>query len=70
MPHGLIADGSGGLPALEEVCPTCSGDGQIPSRQVGNAVHFGGSCNDCYGRGTKVTEDGRRLLAFIRRHGV
>jgi DnaJ-class molecular chaperone len=70
MPHGVIADGSGGLTALEEVCPACSGDGEIPARRVGNTTHSGGSCNDCYGRGTKATGDGQRLLAFIRRHGV
>jgi DnaJ-class molecular chaperone len=70
MPHGMIADGSGRLPALEEVCPACSGDGQISSRRVGNTIHSGGSCNDCYGRGTKATQEGQRLLAFIRRHGT
>jgi len=70
MPHGMIADGSGALPVLEEVCPACVGNGQIPARRVGNTIHSGGSCNECYGRGTKATEDGQRLLAFIRRHGV
>jgi len=69
MPHGPIANGSGVLPFLEEVCRICSGEGHIPARRDGNTIHFGGSCNDCHGRGTKVTEDGRRLLAFIRRHG-
>ncbi|WP_445190657.1 hypothetical protein [Sphingobium sp. HWE2-09] len=68
MPLGIIADGSGEMPQLEEVCSACAGKGEIPARRFGNTYQTGGPCNDCDARGTKVTQDGQRLLAFLRRH--
>lgn len=65
-----IADGSGALPALETICPDCEGEGQIPNRREGNCIEFGGACNRCFAKGTIPTEDGRRLLEFLRCHTI
>lgn len=66
---GPAADGSGALVALEEVCGECTGTGFVPSRREAHVIYQGGQCHDCRGAGTLLTEDGRRLLAFLRRHG-
>jgi len=68
MKHDLIADGSGALAALEQICPACDGEGRLPNRREGNRLEFGGRCDACHGSGTVVTEDGRRLLEFLRWH--
>lgn len=63
-----FADGSGQLPALEEVCSTCSGAGEVPGRRDGNVMTMGGECNVCHGIGAVITDDGRRLLEFLHWH--
>ncbi len=66
--HGPAADGTGELAALETVCATCAGVGFIEASRDGSLFTGPGQCNDCYGAGTIVTDDGKRLLAFLRRH--
>lgn len=66
MRRTLIADGSGNLPALETRCATCDGEGRIPNRRDGNRIEYGGHCNACNGGGAVPTEDGKRLLEFLR----
>lgn len=65
-----LADGSGKLPALETACPECSGTGRIEPRQERNRWTSGGSCGHCQGAGALATEDGERLLSFLRRNRV
>lgn len=66
--HGPIADGSGHLAVLEQICQACGGEGFISGRREGNSFTSGGECSACGGLQTIVTDDGKRLLAFLRRH--
>lgn len=68
MRRKLMADGTGSLPALEEICKACDGEGKIPHRRSERSIEFGGTCNECSGAGIRPTEDGRRLLEFLRWH--
>lgn len=46
---------------LDHPCQNCSGHG----------THYGGvTCGSCEGSGHEMTDDGRALAAFIRRHGL
>ena len=63
---GPAADGS--LAALETVCTPCNGTGFLPSSRERAVFHAGGQCSTCNGMGTIPTDDGKRLLAFLRRH--
>jgi len=67
-PLGLIADGSGSLPALEMLCPDCGGLGETPARKEGSTWHMASTCQTCRGARTVKTEDGVRLLQFLSRH--
>ena len=66
--QGPAADGSGELPPLEHVCEDCNGVGQIAPHRTGNAFISQSDCTTCNGTGTLLTEDGKRLLAMLRRH--
>jgi DnaJ-class molecular chaperone len=44
---------------LEKKCETCDGSG----REAGRI-----RCETCNGRGYVVTDDGERVLTFLRRH--
>jgi DnaJ-class molecular chaperone len=66
--QGPFADGSGELPALEQSCEDCGGAGQVPGKKIGNMIQLGGRCETCRGAGTILTEEGRRLIGFLRRH--
>lgn len=54
------------LPALEEPCPDCSGNGSIANTRDGNVLHFGGVCNSCRGAKWMPTEAGKQILELIR----
>lgn len=65
---GPAADGSGDLATLETVCEACDGTGFIAGRREGNSFTSGGECHVCHGMQTIVTDDGKKLLAFLGRH--
>lgn len=67
-PLDMIADGSGGLPALEVLCPDCGGQGEVPARKEGATWHMASTCPTCRGIRTVKTEAGVRLLQFLSRH--
>jgi DnaJ-class molecular chaperone len=69
LEEGPPANGAGPLPALEEVCLACKGTGHVPGHRQGGTIVMGGRCDDCFGAGTIATDDGKRLLAFLQRHG-
>jgi len=52
------------LPDLEVKCWRCWGTGVIPVENHSDVVQ----CHECGGLGWLPTEDGRRLLDFMRRH--
>lgn len=68
--YGSLVDGSGELPVLEKLCEMCDGKGKIDPYRVGNAIHSGGECQTCSGAGSIATEDGKRLLAFMKRRQI
>lgn len=60
------ADGSGALPALEEKCVACDGEGRAPCRQSGlRFIVEAGRCDARQGKGWIPTVDGMRLLEFL-----
>lgn len=54
------------LPDLEVRCPACDGKGVIGNRVQGNAIAFGGPCNDCRGSGWAMTPAGEQVARLIR----
>jgi len=66
--HGPAADGTGNLTALETICRGCDGTGLLGPERDGNVFYQGGQCSKCHGAGTILTEDGKRLKAFLLRH--
>lgn len=54
------------LPDLEVKCESCAGKGVIGNRREGNAIHFGGPCDDCRGTGWMLTAAGEQVARLIR----
>jgi hypothetical protein len=52
------------LPELEVKCWTCWGSGLVPWNDHAELV----GCPECGGIGWLPTEDGKRLLDFLKRH--
>lgn len=48
---------------LERACHSCNGSGVIPRSDDGNEP-----CDDCEATGVVLTDEGKRLLRFLRKH--
>jgi DnaJ-class molecular chaperone len=51
--------------ALDEQCPDCEGRGVHVTEQM----HYIDWCRNCRSTGYVLTDEGRTLLTFIKRHG-
>jgi hypothetical protein len=66
QPSLALVFGDGQLLPLEYACHRCKGSAPTPDK----VIHGGpGTCPDCKGRGHILSNQGRVLLAFLKKWG-